>query len=107
MVFLRLQLRQAIQLEIPPCVGGVRPCEVVWASRMAWNGSYSRQWRHIAIRMDRRICLSAACKLYGISQDFDLKAQRALDDFDSGLDGDLEADHTGSRTKSATRAHAW
>ena len=74
---------------------------------MAWNGSYSRQWRHIAISMDRRICPSAACKLYGVSQDFDVKAQRALDDSDSGLDGDLEADRTGSRTKSAPRAHAW
>ena len=59
----------------------------------------TRQWRHMSIALDRRLCLGIGCKAYGISQDFEKRGLRAEDNEDSSLDGEFDAqDEIGTST---------
>ncbi|KAL8689011.1 MAG: hypothetical protein Q9218_005217, partial [Villophora microphyllina] len=48
----------------------------------------SRQWRHIAIALDRRLYAGRACKVYGVIQQWDRRALHAVDQSDSEIDAD-------------------
>ena len=50
----------------------------------------TRQWRHMIIIMNRKMCLSVSCKLYEIFQNFEKKTLHAKKNFDSRLNENFD-----------------
>ncbi|KAL9606927.1 MAG: hypothetical protein Q9167_008106, partial [Letrouitia subvulpina] len=60
------------------------------SSRLLGFTITSRQWRHIAIALDRRLNAGRSCKLYGVSQQWDQQALHAPERSDSELDTNFD-----------------
>ena len=86
-------------MQYPPCKGYLFSDEHgVWSSdrlgnyvkrhsaRLLGFQITTRNWRHIAIAIDRRMYAGRACKVYGVSQHWDRRALHAVDHSDSELD---------------------
>ena len=68
----------------------------------------TRQWRHMIIGMNRRMCLGVSCKLYEVFQNFEKKALHAKEDFDSRLNEDFDNQSDAHpRVSSAAQFHVW
>ena len=52
----------------------------------------SRQYRYIVICINKRMCSNVDCKQYKVSQIFQQKTLRAIDDSNSGLNENYDYD---------------
>lgn len=68
----------------------------------------TRDYRHIAIAVDRRLLHGEASKLYGVHQNFETKSLQAGHLSDSDLDGPMDGgDLAGAPSNPSLRLHSW
>lgn len=82
-------------------------CIKRWTTLLLQDPITSRQWRHVAIALDRRLLRGVGCRTYGVSPKWGQRALHAVEASDSELDADYDpqGEFNPDTTRSAATHH--